>query len=274
MDLSILRIAVYEILFAEDIPNAVAANEAVQLAKKGIIGARNIFEGKFSLYHVYLHDRYDPEVARKDLGRVFISEDIAFKPWPCGRPSQPPINAALEVREKFNINPDDVKHVEVAMNEHLVVGGCFPEDIRKKPQTIVDAQFSIPYGVACSLVNGKFGLTDFTDEKIKRPDVLAMAAKVDGTVDPEIEKNFHGKVPPVIIRVEMNDGTIYEHRLDVTIGCKERPMTKKAIAEKMEDCIEMAALSMPEDTGAKIRELVDGLEIVNTNDIIAAMVAK
>lgn len=34
VDLAILRIAVYEIVFAEDIPNAVAANEAVQLAKK------------------------------------------------------------------------------------------------------------------------------------------------------------------------------------------------------------------------------------------------
>lgn len=34
VDLSILRIAVYEILFADDIPDAVAANEAVQLAKR------------------------------------------------------------------------------------------------------------------------------------------------------------------------------------------------------------------------------------------------
>lgn len=33
VDLSILRIAVYEILFSEDIPNAVAVNEAVELAK-------------------------------------------------------------------------------------------------------------------------------------------------------------------------------------------------------------------------------------------------
>lgn len=33
VDLSILRIAVYEILFADDIPDAVAVNEAVQLAK-------------------------------------------------------------------------------------------------------------------------------------------------------------------------------------------------------------------------------------------------
>ncbi|MBQ9605230.1 MAG: transcription antitermination factor NusB [Firmicutes bacterium] len=34
IDLSILRIAVYEIVFADDIPNAVAASEAVQLAQK------------------------------------------------------------------------------------------------------------------------------------------------------------------------------------------------------------------------------------------------
>ena len=33
VDLSILRIAVYEIIYADDIPNAVAANEAVELAK-------------------------------------------------------------------------------------------------------------------------------------------------------------------------------------------------------------------------------------------------
>ena len=41
----------------------------------------------------------------------------------------------------------------------------------------------------------------------------------------------------------------------------------------MQDCIETAALKMPEDTGEKIRDLVDNLESVNTNDIIAAMQA-
>lgn len=34
MDLSILRLATYEILYDEDVPNAVAINEAVELAKK------------------------------------------------------------------------------------------------------------------------------------------------------------------------------------------------------------------------------------------------
>lgn len=34
LDLSILRVAVYEILYAENIPNEVAINEAVEIAKK------------------------------------------------------------------------------------------------------------------------------------------------------------------------------------------------------------------------------------------------
>lgn len=34
VDLAILQLAVYEILYAEDVPAAVAANEAVELAKK------------------------------------------------------------------------------------------------------------------------------------------------------------------------------------------------------------------------------------------------
>ncbi len=34
VDLAVLRLAVYEILYADDIPNKVAANEAVELAKE------------------------------------------------------------------------------------------------------------------------------------------------------------------------------------------------------------------------------------------------
>lgn len=34
VDLAILRLALYEILFAEDIPESVSANEAIELAKK------------------------------------------------------------------------------------------------------------------------------------------------------------------------------------------------------------------------------------------------
>lgn len=45
-ELTILRLAVYEILFDEDVPNGVAINEAVELAKKfGQDGAGSFVNG-------------------------------------------------------------------------------------------------------------------------------------------------------------------------------------------------------------------------------------
>lgn len=251
-----------------------AAIVACEMARKGVVGAHNIFEGKYGFYHVYLHDRYNPGPLREGLGKTFVSEDIAFKPWPCGRPNQPPINVALEAREKFGLDPDRVKRVDIYMNEHLYIAGCIPEDVRKKPGTIVEAQFSIPYNVACALVNGKVGLSDYTEENIRRPDVLTMAAKVYGNVDAEIEKAWHGKTSPVYIRIELNNGEILEHHLEYTLGCKEKPMTEKAIADKMDSCIEFSALKMPSDTAQKIRSLVDNLETLeNSNVLVDAMLA-
>jgi len=248
---------------------------ACQLAKRGVQGAKNTFEGKYGIYHVYLHDRYNPEAVTKDLGTYFTHEDLAFKPWPCARPNQPPINACIEAKKRFHLNPDDIKHVEIRMNEHLYICSCIPEDVRKHPKTIVDCQFSIPYNSACALVNGKVGLADFTEEGLRRPDVLALTAKIDGVVDEEIERNFHAKVCPVVVKIELTNGTILEHRLETTLGCREKPMTNEDVAEKMRDCINFAALPMPENTAAVIKALVDHLDTLeNSNQIIAAMLAK
>ncbi len=252
-----------------------AAITSCRLAKKGFIGAKNLFEGRFNLYHVYLHDRVEPEKIAKDLGKVFLHEELAFKPWPCCGTNQPPINACLEAREKFNIDPDQVKHVEVRVNEHLYLATCVPEDIRKHPTTIVQAQFSIPYCCAAALVNGKVGLGDFTEEGLLREDVQAMAAKVDGVIDPEIEKNYRARICPVDLIIEMEDGTVYKHHLETRLGNPKKPMTDKDFYEKMSDCIAFCAKKMPEGTAERLQEMVNTLETLeNSNEIIAAMQAE
>lgn len=248
---------------------------ACEMAKKGVRGIQNTFEGKYGFYNVYLKGRYNPEPLRENLGVKFAHEDMGFKPWPCSRPNQPPINAALEARKKFNLDPNKIKHVELYINHHLYVAGCTPEEVRKHPTTIVEAQFSIPYNVACALINGKVGLSDYTEEGIRRPDVLAMAQKVDSIVDEDIEKNYPAKVCPILIKIETTDGQILEHYMQHTLGGPEKPMTTADFAAKMDDCITFSALPMPENTAARIRELVDNLEnLTNSNEIVQAMQAK
>lgn len=247
---------------------------ACELAQKGFIGSRNNFEGVFGFYHVYLQDNYDPEVLRKDLGTYFTGKDLSFKPWPCGRPSQPPINAAIEAYEKFHISADDIEDVEIQVNEHLVKSGCLPVETRNYPKTVVDAQFSIPYGVACGLVNGKYGLPDYSDESLKRADVLEVCSKVRGTVKTEYEEKYHAKVCPVDIIITTKNGQKYEHHMEYTLGCAEKPMTDKDFAEKMESCIAACITEMPEDTAQKLKNLVDNLEHVsNSNEMVQAMMA-
>jgi 2-methylcitrate dehydratase PrpD len=254
---------------------AKAAIISCEMAQKGVRGAQNTFEGKYGFYHIYLNDRYNPEPLQKGLGVTFAHEDMAFKPWPCGRPMQPPINVALEAREKFNLDPNKIRHVDILMNEYLYIAGCTPEDVRHHPTSIVEGQFSIPYNVACALVNGRVGLADHTEEGIRRPDVLAMTARVNGVIDPELDREFRSRVPSVIIRTEMMDGEVLVHRLDVTLGCREKPMTYEAVAAKMEDCIGFSAVPMPGDTATKIRSLVDNLETLdNSNEIVQAMLGK
>lgn len=247
---------------------------ACEMAKKGIVGPKNVFEGKYGLYNVYLHGRLDADKLCEGLGEVFTGDDLAFKPWPCGRPSQPPINAAIEVYEKYQPDPAQIEKIEIEMNEHLIVAGFLPAEERQHPKTIVNAQFSIPYGVACSLVNGRFGLADFTEEAIRRPEIQEISGKVNCVVNAEIEKEYHARTCPVIIHVYMKDGTVYDHRLDTTAGCNEKPMSEKAIMDKMDDCIATAALKMAENTAETIKNLVEHLEDVETiNEIMKAMLA-
>ena len=247
---------------------------ACEMAKKGVVGPYNVFEGKYGFYNVYLNGRVNRDMLCDGLGEVFTGDDLAFKPWPCGRPSQPPINAAIEVFEKYRPNPAQIEKIEIEMNEHLIVAGFLPAEERQHPKVMEQAQFSIPYGVACGIVNGRFGLTDYTDEALRRPEIQEISGKVNCVVNEEIEKEYHARTCPVIMHVFMKDGSVIDHRLDVTLGCKEKPMTEKAIMDKAEDCAAVAASKLPEGTPEKLKDLVDHLdELENTNDLMKVMLA-
>jgi 2-methylcitrate dehydratase PrpD len=59
---------------------AQAAVVAVQLAKRGIRGAQHVFEGADGFFRVYLRNRVDGDVVRKDLGKRFELLNLSYKP--------------------------------------------------------------------------------------------------------------------------------------------------------------------------------------------------
>jgi 2-methylcitrate dehydratase PrpD len=248
---------------------AKAAVLAVQMARKGIRGTQNTFQGVDGFYRVYLRDRYKAEVVTAGLGTQFEHENLSFKPYPCMRPMHVPIDAALAARRKWNLAPEQIRRVEMSFNEHTYSAGCTPVETKKAPRTPIDGQFSIPYVVAAALAHGRVGLSDFTAAGVARPEVLALAAKVDGAVDEGIEKGWRARICPVIIRIETTDGQHLEHRVD-----NPHVMDKADFAAKLDDCIAYSGRPLPAGMAANVTSLVDRLDALpDVRALVNAMVA-
>lgn len=249
---------------------AKAAVISVQMAKKGVSGTQNTFQGVDGFYRVYLRDRYNPDVVTAELGSRFEQENLSFKPYPCMRPMHVPIDAALEARRKWQLSSDQIRHVQVRFNEHTYSACCTPIEAKKSPRTPIDGQFSIPYVIAAALAHGRVGLADFTWAGVSRKEVLELAAKVDGVVDDEIERGWRARVCPVVIRIETTDGRLLEHRVD-----HPHVMDKLEFADKLADCISVSGRAMRKDAATHITALVDRLELLpDISELVDSMVAE
>ncbi len=239
---------------------AMAALVSVQMARRGIRGAQSTFEGADGFLRVYLHDRVDREVLRAGLGERWEFADLSYKPYPCCRFNHAGIDAALALRQQAAIDPACIRRIRVGLNHQAHQAVCTPIEVRQAPKTIVQAQFSIPYTVAAALIDGCVQLRHFSDAALQRADLIALARKVEPAVDPEIERSAGRNVSPVALAIEMDDGRVLEHRIDIPLGHPQRPMSREDMDAKARDCFQVAARPLPDAAVTRLRALVDGIE--------------
>ena len=75
-------------------------------------------------------------------------------------------------------SPDEIEDVLVSVPEAGVSLVLEPADQKRTPRSEYEGKFSLQYSVASMLVRGHVAVSDFTDEAIADPAVLAVAAKV------------------------------------------------------------------------------------------------
>ncbi|WP_084151084.1 MmgE/PrpD family protein [Azohydromonas australica] len=241
---------------------AQAAVVAVQLAKRGIRGAQHVFEGADGFFRVYLHDRVDAEVVRKDLGSRFELLNLSYKPYPCCRDTHAAIDTVLQLRAQVNRPASDIESIRVGVTAPGYQMVCVPEHVRLAPRTIVEAQFSIPYTVAASWIDGSLGMRHFSDEGLQRADILDLASRVKPYVDADIDRDWHRFVTPAKVSIQFRDGQTIEGRVDYPKGHPKNAMTDAEFATKSRDCATFAARELPADTADRLIATVGRLESV------------
>ncbi len=239
---------------------------AVAMARRGIRGAQRVFEGEDGLGRIYLQSQFDSEALREELGSRWHFADLAYKPYPCCRMNHTAIDAALELRARPGFDWRKVSEISVGMNYPGFQAVGTPLAMRRAPTTVVQAQFSICYTVACALINGRVGLADFAPEALARPDVLGLAARVTPLIDAELDRRFGRNVTPARLEAVMDD-TAHVAEVIEAKGGLERPMSSADLRLKLEDCLLFGGFDPSKADG--FEHAVAGL--ATSNDVAADM---
>jgi 2-methylcitrate dehydratase PrpD len=202
---------------------------AALLARAGFVGPRTVFEGVHGLFHGFAHTaKGDYAALVGDFGERWVTETLAFKPYPCGTMTHPYIDCARRLAAR-GIKADAIAEMVCEVGEGTVHRLWEPLAAKQHPANGYGAKFSTPYCIAAGLVRGNVGLADFSDAAVRDPAVLALAAKVRYRIDPHnpYPKSFTGH-----IRAQLTDGRVVEERQPHLRGGAQEPLTRADVEEK------------------------------------------
>lgn len=226
---------------------------AATMARHGFVGPRQAYEGRFGLFNSHLGPlatSADLSLATAGLGQVWELAKVNVKPLPACHFTHACADAAVTLRERHGLRPQQIRSVRALVPAEVVKTVCEPVATKKRPQNSYDAQFSIPYIVATALIRGRFGLAELDESALRDEATLALAAKVEYEVDSDspFPTYYSGEVI-----VTLDDGRELRHREHVNRGGEERPITNADVVRKYDE--NMALVASPA-RAAQVRERV------------------
>jgi 2-methylcitrate dehydratase PrpD len=238
------------------------------LAKRGVTGCKGVLEGKYGYYNLYERGAYDRNELIQDLGKRFEGINASIKLYPCCRCTHAAIDGMFALLERKDLNAGEVKAIEVIVPEHVfeVVGRPF--EIRENPQ--VDAQFSIQYTVAATLIRRSLSLKDFEEAAVRDPEVMELAKKIKISVDHSIKGRPN---VPATVKVEMKTGEQIAGTIDVMRGDPRNRLSWEELWTKVAGLRSFAVSAFPESRLTEIFQVVQRLEEVKDMQKLAGLLA-
>lgn len=229
---------------------------AATLAAEGFTGPRSVLEGRYGVFRAHLPARteFDFGAVTNELGTRWHAPDTAFKLYPNAHAIHAFIEGALVLR----VPPAEVAYVL------LDVPACFFGQIaepcaqKRAPLTPTHARASLFYALAAALTDGGVTPAHFTAEAIIRPDLLALAARMEARpVELAGPIRFTGA-----LTIHTHDGRALRHEVADANGTGPRRLSRGAIEAK-------ARAVAPGAATERLIGLLDGLaDVTNIGALV------
>jgi len=226
---------------------------AASLARRGFTAAANILEAPRGFFQA-AGGGYDVSAIEGRLGSpwTFADPGISIKPHPSGSLTHPAMGAFLDLVLENDIRPEQVDRIRVGTSRHM------PNAlIHHRPETELEAKFSMEFCLAILLLQRRAGLAEFTDDVVRRPDVQRMIERVELGVDAEAEAAAYSEMTS-LIEVDLVDGRRLRARAEFGKGSPANPMSDDELIDKFLSCLEWGLGTS--DRGREVASRVLALE--------------
>ncbi len=216
---------------------ALAARNGVEaglLAADGYVGTDDGICGERGFLAAH-SEAPEPDRLLEGWGRWPLEVvSTSIKRHTCCRYNQGAIDALLAIRSDHGVGAGDVESVVIGIPSVAVDIVAEPAASKRRPASVVDAQFSLAFGAAAALLWGRAGLAEYDEARLSDPAALALMDRVGYEVDPEIDRDFPDKWR-AWARVTTRSGDVHTQRVDDPKGDPGNPFTDDECREKFDD---------------------------------------
>lgn len=203
--------------------------QAARLAKTGFTGPNAALEGKKGFMQAFSNAPCGDAVL-KDLGIDFCINEVYFKQHACMRGLHSAIDAALTLREKCDLTPENIDSV-------IVWTTPFVQRLSNPtPQTPVGAQCSLQFTMATALKYGHLLEEKLLTASLEDNTVKELAIKIDCCLSEELQRytqEHPSHWSAVCVEVKKIDGSSAKETVYLPNGEPERALSWNQLAEKL-----------------------------------------
>jgi 2-methylcitrate dehydratase PrpD len=159
-------------------------------------------------------------------------ERTSIKAHGCCRYEQGPIDAILQLRAQHAFDADDVSSVRVGV---LSAGwGLIAEGLEEKrrPATVQESQFSMPFGAALAVVLGRASPADHVESNLRDRAIQRVMDMVECYRDSSLDARYPAAWP-ASVEIALSDGTQVQCKVDHPRGDPKNPLSYDDVAEKL-----------------------------------------
>ncbi|MFO0254183.1 MAG: MmgE/PrpD family protein [Betaproteobacteria bacterium] len=199
---------------------------AAELAALGFSGPTQIFEYADGGVLKAHSDDSDAALLTRDLGRVWHTDKNSIKPYSCCGSAHAYIDAALAVRSRIGAPWDPKRRVKVGLSNVVDVQCGFAY----QPGSALNAQMSVRYVIAAALLDGQVLPPQFTEQRMRDPQIVELAARLECEHDPKLDALYPAHFAGWVA-AEHNGQWQHQDILNPT-GSVDNPVDAKGVTEK------------------------------------------